>query len=245
MELVQEGPEQGAAPCPHHVAILGMGASNGSWAQIAGSMGHPTAVCDEVWAINGAAAVFHHDRVFVMDDVKHEIADQAARTGKAERKVAQGILKWLPKHPGPVYSTTAYPEWPALVEYPTADVIETIGTPYINNSVAYAVAYAIHIGVKVITLFGCDFNYPGGNPIAENGRGCVEFLLGIAVARGIEVQVPDGTTLMDGHVPMERKLYGYHEPVVPTRDSTGKLYIKRVTATATDAPALEVKEVAA
>lgn len=222
-----ETQEQGPLPCPAHVAILGMGASNGAWSQIAGSNGHPRAVCDEVWVINGAAAVFHHDRAFVMDDVKHEISDQASREGKAERKVAKGILKWLPSHPGPVYSTTAYPEWPALVEYPTADVIETIGTPYINNSVAYAVAYAIHCGVKMITLFGCDFNYPDGNPVAEHGRGCVEFLLGIAVARGIEVQVPDNTTLMDGHVPMNKKLYGFHEPAIPSRGEDGKLVILR------------------
>lgn len=198
---------------PESVAIVAMGSSNADWLAIAANRGHPEDVVDEVWAINAMAAVIFHDRAFVMDDVKHIITAQSEED--EPRKVARGILKWLPDHPGPVYTTTPYDEWPALVEYPLADVLGSIaGVPYINNSVAYAVAYAIHIGVKRLVLFGCDFTYPDAH-ISESGRGSVEFLLGYATALGVAIEIPMTSTLMDGTVPVERKLYGFHEPIVP------------------------------
>jgi hypothetical protein len=40
--------------------------------------------------------------------------------------------------------------------------------------------------VKKISLFGMDFTYPNAHD-AEKGRACVEFWLGIAAARGIEL----------------------------------------------------------
>jgi hypothetical protein len=49
-------------------------------------------------------------------------------------------------------------------------VINSCGIAYFNNTAAYAVAYAVHIGVKKITLFGCDYTYPNAHD-AEKGRG--------------------------------------------------------------------------
>jgi len=79
---------------------------------------------------------------------------------------------------------------------------------YFNSTAAYAVALAIAIGVKRITLFGFDFTYPNAHH-AEQGRACVEFLLGIAKARGIEIGLPDSTSLMDGCTTREARFYGY------------------------------------
>lgn len=224
------GLEPGEKP-PEKVAIVAMGASNGAWLQMAGSRGHPKEVVDEVWTINAAAACVKHDRAFVMDDVKYILAEQASRTGKDEKKVAQGVFRWLPEHPGPVYTSTTYPEWPALVEFPVGDVLKTIGgVAYLNNSVAYAVALAIHWGVKELHLYGCDFSYPDQH-VSEAGRGCVEFLLGIAVSKGIELMIPNSSTLLDAHVELPKKLYGFHMPVVPEHDpETDTIRLKRMTA---------------
>jgi hypothetical protein len=41
---------------------------------------------------------------------------------------------------------------------------------YFNSTAAYAVAYAVAIGVEQITLFGFDFTYPNAHQ-AEQGRG--------------------------------------------------------------------------
>lgn len=196
-------------PNPKHVAIVAMGSSAASFLALAASQGGIHTIADEVWTINATASVLHHDRAFVMDDVKHTITREASEGFK----VAQGILHWLPNHPGPVYTSTAYPEWPALVEFPIRDVLQSIGGhPYLNTSVAHAVAFAMHLGVQRLSLYGCDFTYPNLHA-SEAGRGCVEFLLGIATGRGMEISLPDTTTLMDAHVPDDRRLYGYHEPV--------------------------------
>lgn len=53
-----------------------------------------------------------------------------------------------------------------------------------------------------------DFTYPNAND-AEKGRACVEFWLGIAAARGIELAVPRTTTLLDALAPQGERFYGY------------------------------------
>ena len=129
------------------------------------------------------------------------------------RRVAKEILRWLPKHSGPVYTSRAYADWPALVEFPLRDVLQSIGgLEYLNTSVAYAVAFAMYLGVRELALYGCDFTYPDLHA-AESGRGCVEYLLGLACARGMTLHLPSTTTLMDANVADGRRLYGYHDPV--------------------------------
>lgn len=207
----QEDGGAGKHKAPKHVAIVAMGASNAAYLTMVCSYGHRHEAFDQVWAINAAAVNIEHDIAFVADDVKFELAKQA----QDGRKVAAGVLRWLSEHPGdkPVFTTTAYPEWPALVEMPVPEMIAACGgVSYLNNSVAYAVAYARYIGVEELSIFGADFTYPDRH-IGESGRACVEFLLGGAAAQGISINLPDTTTLLDAHVPQDRKLYGFHEPV--------------------------------
>jgi hypothetical protein len=70
------------------------------------------------------------------------------------------------------------------------------------------VALAVAIGVEKITLFGFDFTYANSHH-AEQGRACVEFYLGIARARGIEIGIPNTTSLMDGCTVRGARYYGY------------------------------------
>lgn len=210
---------------PRSVAIVAMGASSASYTSLVASYGDRHQVAEETWVINSMASCLFHDRAFVMQDIKHNIVKEAET-----RKVAQGVLKWLPDHTGPVYTTTAYPEWPCLVEYPTEDVLNTLGGPaYLNNSVAYAIAYAMYIGVKEIYLFGVDFTY-ADNHAAESGRGCCEYLIGMGVARGIKFGIPPTSTLIDAQVPEERKLYGYVMPLEHKYDEKGKISLIRKEA---------------
>jgi hypothetical protein len=81
--------------------------------------------------------------------------------------------------------------------------MDKVKVPYLSTSVAYAVALAIHEGFGEIGMYGCDFTYPNTH-IAESGRGCVEFMLGMYVASGGKVYIPQGSTLMQPF-----KLYGY------------------------------------
>ena len=102
---------------------------------------------------------------------------------------------------------------PGLVAYPLEDVLNgdhdcTGREPYFNSTTAYAIAYALHIGVRRISLFGVDYTLPNIHQ-GEQGRACCEYWLGVAAANGVEIMVPQQTTLLDACAPERERLYGY------------------------------------
>jgi len=161
---------------------------------------------DEIWAINMAANVFHHDVVFWMDDLE------------AQEQFKPGLISMLRRRGKPVITSKAYPEiLPKSYDYPLSECVVPsmmlIGKPYMTNSVAQAIAYAIHKGVKTLKMYGCDFTYPDRN-YAESGRGCTEAWMALASASGMEIVLPDKTSLFDA-VSVGDGIYGYAEqPVV-------------------------------
>ena len=207
----------GAVPAaPGHVAILGLGPSLDCYTDAVKRMGGRRAFCDEVWAINALGDIFECDRVFHMDDVRIQEIRAAARP---QSNVAV-MLQWLRRHPGPIYTSRAHPGYPGLVEFPLEEVINSCGIAYINNTAACAVAYAVHIGVKKISMFGCDYTYANMHD-AEKGRACTEFHLGIAKARGIAIGIPDRTSLLDAVERAQDRLYGYDTVSIGLRRRRG------------------------
>lgn len=190
---------------PERVAILGLGPSLEAYVDVTKRLGNRGVMFDEVWGINQAVDVIHCDRGFHMDDVRvQELRAKANPDGNIA-----AMLKWLRRHPGPIYTSIPNENYPGLIAYPLADVMNSCGKcAYFNSTAAYAVAYAIHIGVKKLYLFGCDFSFANGHE-AERGRACVEFYLGMAKARGISIGLPSGTSLMDGIATNDERLYGY------------------------------------
>ncbi|MCR4301085.1 MAG: hypothetical protein NUV51_05695, partial [Sulfuricaulis sp.] len=193
-----------AAESGKHVAILGLGPSLDQYLDITKRQGGRSKFCDEVWSINALGNVFDCDLVFHMDDVR--IQEIRAKAAPASNIAA--MLKWIKTSRVPVVTSRAHPDYPALVEFPLQDVLNHLGHDYFNNTAAYAVAFAIHIGVAQISLFGMDYTYPKAHD-AERGRACVEFWLGQAHARGIKINLPKTTTLMDSMYPRASRLYGY------------------------------------
>jgi hypothetical protein len=189
---------------PDHVVILGLGPSLESYLDLVKRLGGRHRFADEVWAINALGDIVQCDRVFHMDDVRIQEVRAAARP---ESNIAV-MLKWLRTHPGPIYTSRAHPDYPGLVEFPLEAVINSSGIAYFNNTAAYAVAFAVHIGVKKISMYGCDYTYPNAHD-AEKGRACTEFHLGIAKARGIRIGLTDKTSLMDAMSDEQERLYGY------------------------------------
>jgi hypothetical protein len=186
------------------VAILGLGPSLDQYTGLVKRLGSRRKLCDETWAINALGDTFACDLVFHMDDVRIQELRAAAMP---ESNIAR-MLEWLKTSKTPVITSRPHPDYPALQAFPLQDVARSTGYAYFNNTAAYAVAYAIHSGFKKILLFGCDFTYPNAHH-AEQGRGCVEFWLGFAAARGVQIQIPRVSSLMDGCVPDAEKLYGY------------------------------------
>jgi SAM-dependent methyltransferase len=188
---------------PNSVAIVAMGRSSATYLRLAAHSGGRHRVADETWAINSMGGVIAHDLLFHMDDCKI----QEKRAARDSLGNIGGMLKWLRHHPQFITSR-AYPDYPGAIEFPLEDFINKVGVTYLNNTVAYAVAYAIYIGVKKISLYGADYSYPDLHK-AESGRGCVEFLLGLAAARGIQIEVAQDSTLLDAEVPESQRFYGY------------------------------------
>jgi len=199
-----------------HVAILGLGPSLGQYLEITKRLGGRRKFCDETWGINALGGVVTCDRVFHMDDVRiQEIRAKAA----PESNIA-AMLQWMKTHPGPIYTSQKHPDYPGLVDFPLEKVVNHIGMAYMNNTAAHAVAFALYLGVKKLSLFGVDFTYPNAHQ-AEKGRACVEFLLGVAHARGVKLQMPRESSLMDACEAFADRLYGYDVKRAIVEDKEG------------------------
>ena len=188
----------------NHIAILGLGPSIDQYLEITKRMGGRSRFCDQVWAINALGNVFDCDLVFHMDDVR--IQEIRAKSAPASNIAA--MLEWIKTSKIPIVTSRTHDDYPALVEFPLEEVLNHLGHDYFNNTGAYAVAMAIHAGATKISLFGMDYTYPNSHD-AEKGRACVEFWLGQAHARGIEIKLPKTTTLLDSCYPDHSRLYGY------------------------------------
>lgn len=199
-----------------HVAILAMGPSADAYARHAAMAGGRYSEFDETWTCNAFGSIFHADRLFHMDDVRI----QQIRAEGGNIQVAN-MLKWMKSYPGIIYSSRAHPDYPSIVEFPLEDVINsTGGLPYFNSTPAYMVGLAMHLKVKKMTLYGLDYAF-NDKYRAERGRSCIEYWLGRAVERGIEIGLSPTAWLFDQN--RHDKLYGYDtRRVSAAKQSDGK-----------------------
>jgi len=202
------------------VAIVGMGKS---WWDFNMAKSHGSHF-DEVWAINAVGSVIFHDRIFMMDPASRFLdSDDAGGQTESMRKL-------LKEHQGPIYTCELDKRCPGLVEFPINEVLQACGCHYLNNTVAFAVAFALYNKVGKIKLFGVDFAYRGNMYFAEAGRASVEFWLSKCMNAGMQVEVAQTSSLLDTDVPSEEKLYGYHrldDPLMVMIDDDGVLYAKK------------------
>lgn len=193
---------------PESVAIVAMGDSKAAYLSACSKLGARKRFADEVWAINAMGGVIQHDRVFVMDDlrVQEDRADADPEGGVA------GQMSWIRSHDRPIYTPRAYERYPASVEYPLEWVMNRTGHAYFNNTVPYAFAFAMALGVADIHLYGCDYSYSGGETHKrEQGRACLEYWVAVASTAGVTVHIPETSTLLDADRNSKgQTFYGYH-----------------------------------
>jgi hypothetical protein len=144
-------------------------------------------------------------------------SEDAGKQTKVMRKI-------LPNIKVPIYSCELDERVPSIVEYPLQEVCNATKCAYMNNTVAYALAFALYNKVGAIDLFGIDFSYRHDLHFAEAGRACVEFWLCKLMENNITVGVSPRSTVLDADVPADERLYGYHrldKPLVaiPHKDS--------------------------
>jgi|TARA_R100000482_G_scaffold110328_1_gene52630 hypothetical protein len=200
------------------IAIIGLGAS-----QIDYVIGvENSKQWDEVWGINSALSVFELDRVFMLDPVSRFLdTEDAGNQTEVMRRV-------LPNYTKPIYTCELDERVPALVEYPLEEVIQDQRCAYMNNTTAYALAFALWNEVGHIDLFGMDFSYRHNLHFAEAGRACLEFWICKCISSQITVGVSPRSSLLDQNVGLEERLYGYHRlsnPKIAMPDPQGEWVI--------------------
>ena len=160
---------------------------------------------DEVWAINAMIGVLKRiDRAFIMDPVSRFFDTDNAGNMTVMMK------ETLPTADYPIYTCESDKRVEALEEYPIKEIVMDLHCGYFNNTISYAIAFALWNKVSGISMFGADFTYKGNLHFAEQGRGCCEFWLAKCIDAGIIVQVALTSGLLDADIPIQEKLYGYH-----------------------------------
>ena len=166
---------------------------------------------DETWVINAMIGVIPNpDRAFVMDPVSRFIdTDDAGDMTEMMRRV-------LPEIKCPIYTCELDKRISFLELYPIESLVKDTQCGYINNTVAYAIAFAYWNKVGSVSMFGADFTYKKNLYFAEMGRGCCEFWLAKCMDKNIEVSIALRSNLLDANIDIKDKLYGYHRLSDPT-----------------------------
>jgi len=189
------------------VTILALGKTSYRWAQNKYLRPRKAEPGHEVWVMNGAAAVFQHDVVFNMHDLEE----------LAKCEPDKDFIGLYESHDKPVVTIRAIPGVDNLYEYPLSEVIAEFQQNYFANGASYLIAFALLCGVSKINIYGCDFDYPNRSDY-EAGRCNFEFWLGYARAKGVQIAVPQESTLMDTIYRLDGKgrigygaVYGYFD----------------------------------
>lgn len=179
---------------------------------------------NEVWAINSISSAIFHYKVFMMDPPSRFLDGEFA--GKQTNAMKERLITKLEI---PIFSCVLDDRCPDVVEYPLQDVLQKTKYAYLNNTVAYALAYAIAYKTTELHLYGIDFSHKNVH-FAESGRACCEFWLAIAISKGIKINIASSSSLLDTNVPDDEKLYGYHrldDPIVSTTTQGSMLITKK------------------
>jgi hypothetical protein len=170
------------------VNIIAMGSSRNDFFQAQLMETRPEILKDaEIWTINYMGGQIRCDRIIHVDPVHSYLG----------HPIVRDMCEFALKDNIPFYTSHPHPKYPNHVVYPFSRVSASLGgITYFNTSVSYAIALAMADGYNEIGLFGCDFSYPDVH-IAESGRACCEFLMGIGTQRGIRFAVAQSSTLMD------------------------------------------------
>ena len=218
-------------PVPEVVSIIAMGDSRIQYTSEVVKSGSRFGVSDETWVINKLAELFHHDLLFRIDDLRQmRLCNNQVILDRDGVTIHDRFDNVLRNHDKPIITSTAYPEYPMSVEYPLENVINAVGTSYFQTCPAYAVAFAIYIGVKKLKMFGCDYTYRQTSHSIETGRANLEHMLTIAINRGIEVEIARKSTLLNTNCPPEEYFYGYGGRIIevlPDKDNPDRTKVVR------------------
>ena len=109
-----------------------------------------------------------------------------------------------------MYSCELDKRVPAIELYPLEEIVGELGCGYFNNTISYAIAFALWKRIGRLSVFGADFTYTTNMHYGELGRACCEFWLSRCMVAGMEVAIAPRSPLLDTNITEKQRLYGYH-----------------------------------
>ena len=102
---------------------------------------------DEVWAVNAMIGVLPKiDRAFILDPMSRFFDTEDAGS------MTSMMRKHLPEVDYPIYTCELDNRVPYAEEFPLAFLVADLGCAYFNNTVAYAIAFALWNKINSLTV---------------------------------------------------------------------------------------------
>lgn len=141
--------------------------------------------------------------IHALDDLREQLRRDTER-----RLSFTSYMRFLKSLDCPVYMQKRHADVPASVEYPLQQVLEHFGKCF-TSTASYLIALAILEGYQTIGVWGVHLTE---RTVYARQRPGVEYLLGVAAQRGIEIVLPEGCPLRVPTRPVfpaTEILYGY------------------------------------
>ena len=150
----------------------------------------------EIWGMNDAHSFIDEASLWFQI---HEIgmvdgSDQKWNDRQRIELASGDHGEWLKTTKIPVMMIAKTPEIPSSRRYPLEKVWTFKGhSPYLTCTPAFMLAYAIYVGYNEIHLYGLDLTM---TVEYQEQKACMEFWIGVALAKGIRVEWPDSSPLL-------------------------------------------------
>jgi len=151
------------------------------------------------------------DRCRRAPDVLFDLHPKALWGDPQKKKWDPGYFAWLKRNHIPIYMQERFPEAPASIRYPFETMITEFPRGYMTNQSAYMIALALMSGATHIAVYGCHYQ---AKSEYWAQRGSMEYWLGVAEGRGVQVLIPPQCDLLN----RPSLLYGYESHPNGKRD---------------------------
>lgn len=160
-----------------HVIIMGMGPGR----TIARSLKveEPDAL---VWGINLANLSDGVDLIINIHNWPEQIDTWEEKLRDKKKRRYMASFRKAQRDGVDILACKAWKRFPAIKPYPIQEVIDHFKIDYFTSGVAYALALAIYQGAAKITMCGIT-----GTEQVDIQRPCIEFWMGVAHGRGVEI----------------------------------------------------------
>ena len=213
---------------PKSMSLVALGPTNADYHGVHFRYDPVVPQTDQVWTVNKGFRTTRCDLVFILDDLVGEAGISERYAKEINHCGVPIITTIIDEQVKAIYPDAEIKQYPlfdvmsfwAVValeqkkargmigDYSQDDIRDTALTiaAYMKNSIPMMLAYAGAIGIERVNLFGVDYDFPGAS-IHEADKPNCEYWIGMLRMIGIDVYVPERTTLLSKN--QGGAIYGY------------------------------------